>query len=555
MEGIKGFAADGSTTLSQDAICLLDPGGDGRPVTVRVHERLRGCTLRVALRGRTIPSMTEADERHGGDTTLVIPIPRPEDISPKELVGCAWVFAVLDPEAESQPRSVDSPRSGARNRRSGRSRRGGADASSPDPDANLVQIGASVPLLLVLDKATASEIADAVRTIRSDLGDAQATRFVTRLGNCVSPATINDDDLGAAMEVTKVLDMRLTERMMLESMFTARREEGARANRDGGSEAGDGDGDEAGDDDGGFHSNDAIIDDARDGAEKIAIQAAESPRSWVGVRPVGWGLGWGAGWLFNDDVAKMLRRDPGLRRSWMGATKLWNARVWVIVMACNVIHGFTTKWHCKMGVSPYVRSIIGSVLCSICSLGKPLPSDEWLRRRGFNVKLTVLYAGGMFLWWGYGEGGSFILRDDMHGQCNNAMMHSKGFVCMSIMMVVYAIHPLTHGNLPGLVTTCVVSFALPYLSNHALGLAEYNGFWTVSVANVPAIAEALGKLPWDSALVGKVADAIASAALFVGYWAFPLTLARVIQREYVRRLGQTTKPSSPTRARRRLSPL
>ena len=204
MEGIKGFAADGSTMLSQNAICLLDPGGDGRPVTVRVHERLRGCTLRVALRGRTIPSITEADERHGGDTTLVIPIPRPEDISPKELVGCAWVFAVLDPEAESQPRSVDPPRSGARNRRSGRSRRGGADASNPDPDANLVQIGASVPLLLVPDKATASEIADAVRTIRSDLGDAQATRFVTRLGNCVSPATINDEDLGAAMELSLI---------------------------------------------------------------------------------------------------------------------------------------------------------------------------------------------------------------------------------------------------------------------------------------------------------------------------------------------------------------
>ena len=48
---------------------------------------------------------------------------------------------------------------------------------------------------------------------------------------------------------------------------------------------------------------------------------------------------------------------------------------------------------------------------------------------------------------------------------------------------------------------------------------------------------------------------MASAALFVGDWAFPLTLARVIQREYVRRLGQTTKLSSPTRARRRLSPL
>ena len=31
------------------------------------------------------------------------------------------------------------------------------------------------------------------------------------------------------------------------------------------------------------------------------------------------------------------------------------------------------------------------------------------------------------------------------------------------------------------------------LSNHALGVAEYNGFWTVRVANVPAIAEALGK--------------------------------------------------------------
>ena len=551
MEGIKGFAADGSTMLSQSAICLLDPGGDGRPVTVRVHERLRGCTLRVALRGRTIPSITEADERHGGDTTLVIPIPRPEDISSKELVGCARVFAVLDPEAESQPRSVDPPRSGARNRRSGRSRRGGADASNPDPDANLVQIGASVPLLLVPDKATASEIADAVRTIRSDLGDAQATRFVTRLGNCVSPATINDEDLGAAMEVTKVLDMRLTERMMLESMFTARREEGARANRDGGSEAGDGGG--GGDDDGGSQSNDAIIDDSRDVAG--GGQAAESPRSWGGVRPVGWGRGVGAGWLSNDDVAKMLRRDPGLRRSWMGTIDPWEARVWYIAMACIAIHGFTTKRHCNLGASPYVRSIIGSVLASIVSLGKPLPSDEWLRRRGFNVKLAYLYVGGIFMWWGYGEGGSFILRDDMHGQCDKTMMHIKGFVCMSIMMLVYAIHPLAHGNLRGLATTCVVSFALPCLSNHALGVAEYNGFWTVSVANVPAIAEALGKLPWDGAFVGKVADAMASAALFVGYWAFPLTLARVIQREYVRRLGQTTKPSSPTRARRRLSPL
>ena len=554
MEGIKGFAADGSTMLSQNAICLLDPGGDGRPVTVRVHERLRGCTLRVALRGRTIPSITEADERHGGDTTLVIPIPRPEDISSKELVGCARVFAVLDPEAESQPRSVDPPRSGARNRRSGRSRRGGADASNPDPDANLVQIGASVPLLLVPDKATASEIADAVRTIRSDLGDAQATRFVTRLGNCVSPATINDEDLGAAMEVTKVLDMRLTERMMLESMFTARREDADRANRDGGSEAGD-DGEGGKYDDGGSHSNDAIIDDSLDAAWG---EAAESPRSWGGVRgAVGLGRGGGrAGWLSNDDVAKMLRRDPGLRRSWMGTIDLWEARVWYIAMACIVIHWFTTKRHCNLGTSPYVRSFIGSVLTSIFSLGKPLPPDEWLRRRGFNVKLAYLYVGGICMWWGYGEGGSSILRDDMHGQCSKTMMHSKGFVCMSIMMLVYAIHPLAHGNLRGLATTCVVCFALPYLSNHALGLAEYNGFWTVSIANVPAIAEALGKLPWDGVFVGKVVDAIASAAfMFVGYWAFPVTLARVIQREYVRRLGQTIKPSSPTRARRRLSPL
>ena len=31
--GIKGFAADGSTMLDQAAICLLNPGGGGRPVT------------------------------------------------------------------------------------------------------------------------------------------------------------------------------------------------------------------------------------------------------------------------------------------------------------------------------------------------------------------------------------------------------------------------------------------------------------------------------------------------------------------------------------------
>ena len=91
-----------------------------------------------------------------------------------------------------------------------------------------MQIGASVPLLLIPDTETAQEISDAVRTIRNDLGDAQANRFVTRLGNCVAPATINEEDLGAAMEVTKVLDLRLTERMLLQSMFAARQEEGAR---------------------------------------------------------------------------------------------------------------------------------------------------------------------------------------------------------------------------------------------------------------------------------------------------------------------------------------
>ena len=84
-----------------------------------------------------------------------------------------------------------------------------------------------------------------------------------------------------------MLDMRLTERMMLESMFTARREDADRANRDGGSEAGD-DGEGGKYDDGGSHSNDAIIDDSLDAA---GGEAAESPRSWGGVRPPWVGAG------------------------------------------------------------------------------------------------------------------------------------------------------------------------------------------------------------------------------------------------------------------------
>lgn len=538
--GIKGFAADGSTMLDQAAICLLNPGGGGRPVTVRVHERLMGCTLRVTHRGRTLPSITETDERHGGDTTLVIPIPRPVDIPPEELVGCAWVYAVLDRDAESQQRSVDQAPSGPRNRRSGR--HGGA-TSDPPGDADLVQIGASVPLLLIPDTETAQEISDAVRTIRNDLGDAQANRFVTRLGNCVAPATINEEDLGAAMEVTKVLDLRLTERMLLQSMFAARQEEGARANRDGGSEAGGDDSDSAA----------AAIDGGVDGDDSDDAAAAAAITSSPKFAFLG-----GDGCCFHDDVVKMLRRDPGLSRAWTNTTKQWNESVWMICLACFAIHGVTTLQYCNLSWGVYVRTGIGQVICARLSRGWPTYLDGFLTRRGLNDKRFYLYAGGAALWYGYGEGGSYVRRENMHGQCALDALHYKAIVCICAMMVVYSAHPFAHRHLRGLVTTCAVSFTAPFVVNHALGLAEYNGFWDVNVgAAFPTFQTVcLSRLPWDTAVTGKIADVCASAVLvFAAYWVCPLACGCFIQREYVRRLMPSTANAPGGRPRRRLNPL
>ena len=53
--------------------------------------------------------------------------------------------------------------------------------------------------------------------------------------------------------------------------------------------------------------------------------------------------------------------------------------------------------------------------------------------------------------------------------------------------------------------------------------------------------------------MGKVVDAIASAAfMFCGYWAFPVTLARVIQR--VREEARSDDQAELADPRRRLSP-
>ena len=225
----------------------------------------------------------------------------------------------------------------------------GADASSPDPDANLVQIGASV---LAVGPRQGDRVGD--RRRRATSGATWATRKLSDRHSARQlrvSATINDDDLGAAMEVTKVLDMRLTERMMLESMFTARREEGE-GQRDGGSEAGDKD------DDGGSHPTPTT---------RSSTTRGTSRGRGGGIAEVvgrGSSVGWGRG-LGRDGCPTMTWRrcyvGIPVCAPWMGTIDPWEARVWYIAMACIAIHGFTTR-----GTAPGCRRTCARLSAVCC---------------------------------------------------------------------------------------------------------------------------------------------------------------------------------------------
>lgn len=233
-EGVVGLAEDGSSVLESCAISL-SAGSDERRVIV-VQKRLEGTAIRVMFDGGRLPCATE--KFRGGEHTLLTIYAPPRDgegaelsaglssgvdVVPEPLVGLAWVVTVRPAEPTSRGRG--------RCRRRQTLARGGSTVAREVDDAgefadddleNVTRVGTGVPLLLVPSPEVAEEINSGAATIRRNLDANKANKFITRVGNCITPSTTNREDLAAVLEVTSALDMRLTEKMLMQMHFTNR---------------------------------------------------------------------------------------------------------------------------------------------------------------------------------------------------------------------------------------------------------------------------------------------------------------------------------------------
>ena len=233
-EGVVGLAEDGSSVLESCAISL-SAGSDERRVIV-VQKRLEGTAIRVMFDGGRLPCATE--KFRGGEHTLLTIYAPPRDgegaelsaglsagvdVVPEPLVGLAWVVTVRPAEPTSRGRG--------RCRRRRTLARGGSTVAREVDDAgefadddleNVTRVGTGVPLLLVPSPEVAEEINSGAATIRRNLDANKANKFITRVGNCITPSTTNREDLAAVLEVTSALDMRLTEKMLMQMHFTNR---------------------------------------------------------------------------------------------------------------------------------------------------------------------------------------------------------------------------------------------------------------------------------------------------------------------------------------------
>ena len=274
-EGVVGLAEDGSSVLESCAISL-SAGSDERRVIV-VQKRLEGTAIRVLFDGGRLPCATEKF-RSGEHTLLTIYAPPRDgvgaelsaglssgvDVVPEPLVGLAWVVTVRPAEPTS---------------RGGRSRR--RQSLADDDLENVIRVGTGVPLLLVPSPEVAEEINSGAATIRRNLDANKANKFITRVGNCITPSTTNREDLAAVLEVTSALDMRLTEKMLMQMHFTNRpmgsAVSGTSARR--GVHRDDPDGDARSDDE----REDAAEGPLRDAADATEAADARAPWTFTGL--------------------------------------------------------------------------------------------------------------------------------------------------------------------------------------------------------------------------------------------------------------------------------
>lgn len=215
---VIGLADDGSSVLESCAVSLR--GDEARCIIVQAP--LEGTTLRVIFDGRSLPCSTQRLSRAGNDhhTLLTVRAPTHEDpdnsssSNSAPLVGLAWVVSV---QKESSGKSIRLTRS---SRHSCTVDEYAGAAIFDEEKVTLV--GAGVPLLLVPSADVAEEINAGAVTIRQKLDASKANKFILRMGNCITPATANPEDLTAVLEVTRALGMHLTEQLLMQMHFSER---------------------------------------------------------------------------------------------------------------------------------------------------------------------------------------------------------------------------------------------------------------------------------------------------------------------------------------------
>jgi len=312
---IIGLADDGSSVLESCAVFLR---GD-EPRCIIVQAPLEGTTLRVLFDGQSLPCSTQHFGRAGNDrcTLLTVRAPTHEESDNSSssdsapLVGLAWVVSV---QKESSGKSVRPTRSS----RHSCTVEKYAGAAIFDEE-KIKQVGAGVPLLLVPSADVAEEINAAAATIRQKLDASKANKFILRIGNCITPATANPEDLTAVLEVTRALGMHLSEDLLMQKHFSERhmvsQVSGASARR--------GVVDRFDD----MPSNDNSKGDVVEGPSQTMITGSR---------------------MFRRHLDHLLRSDPEFEARWSMLSFQLESRSWLLIVPHTLFHLLLTCEACKV---------------------------------------------------------------------------------------------------------------------------------------------------------------------------------------------------------------
>jgi hypothetical protein len=204
---IVGLRPDGGSELSASALCFRD----GKPQCVIIRENLVEVTPRVTFDGRVLQTSSEPIHNSvTGEAFTLLRVWPPDPIDATPPIGRAWVVT-----GRARRKRFESPRDEAFNATRKNTPSKPRRASEGWLFENLFEpVGEAVPLLLLRDPDVAREVNNAVALIRSHMDGVKANRLVMRLGNCITRATYNPNDMEVMTEVISTLGLKRCQSML-----------------------------------------------------------------------------------------------------------------------------------------------------------------------------------------------------------------------------------------------------------------------------------------------------------------------------------------------------